>query len=669
TKNNGNTPANPVFDNGEISPDLFLTDMIQVDAGLKQTTTVVSVAANPYTNIDTLPSFFLQTGGATFGYLSTIQPYALILPPGVPLFGNLVVNTDTNGNITIADIVGAPAAISGSTGVKVDPYGRYLSSDGSVAVFLSDVNPRWRSSGFLYTSKVTTSTAGRFDVYLGSITNVVSGLGGVSVTNASLTGSALDPLNDKSIADNTLNLQGGSADNAILPRANSDRVIFTARVGNSSEGALALNVNVTPGITQQVTELYMREFSNRTELPVRTRLVSGIQVTNPDSPTTTSVAGSGKLRPDPNDLASDNSKRVDPLSYQVSPFGRYVVFSDDSGNLVRQAYRFGPSITDGNSTYDVFRRDLDPDATDNTGGLSIESVNPAGTVAGSKASGSTIEPSSFNPAISPDGRYVAFESAAVNLVTVIDQNKANDIFVSDHQARKDRAGNFLPRVSLVSINTDGTLSGNAESFKPFVGSNGSTPRLSYTSRATNLISNLTVPEGSAHAYVADLPITLGGGDGGGSTAVGVVAGGTQASTSLVSFTGNGILAFGNKFTPFQGFTGELRVATGDINGDGFADIVVGAGTGGGPRVQVIDGATGSRTLTYTFRNVDGTVNSTTKRTFDIFAFESSFTGGVYVSTADFNSDGFSDIIVGAGEGGGARVQVYSGRDAKKVADF
>ena len=93
-----------------------------------------------------------------------------------------------------------------------------------------------------------------------------------------------------------------------------------------------------------------------------------------------------------------------------------------------------------------------------------------------------------------------------------------------------------------------------------------------------------------------------------------------------------------------GFTGGVYVAAGDIDGDGAADVITGAGPGGGPHVQVFSGATG-----------------TSIRSF--FAYDPGFTGGVYVAAGDVDGDGAADVIRGAGPGGGPHVQVFSGQPA------
>jgi hypothetical protein len=98
------------------------------------------------------------------------------------------------------------------------------------------------------------------------------------------------------------------------------------------------------------------------------------------------------------------------------------------------------------------------------------------------------------------------------------------------------------------------------------------------------------------------------------------------------------------------FTGGVTVAAGDVNGDGFDDIVTGAGAGGGPHVRVVDGRTQAQLYSF-------------------FAFNSAFRGGVNVAAGRLNSDVFADIVVGAGRGGGPHVRAFSGTDLKKLVGF
>lgn len=99
------------------------------------------------------------------------------------------------------------------------------------------------------------------------------------------------------------------------------------------------------------------------------------------------------------------------------------------------------------------------------------------------------------------------------------------------------------------------------------------------------------------------------------------------------------------------FTGGLTLAMGDVNRDGFVDIVTGPGPGGGPNIKVFSGADYTTVL------------------YNFFAFESTFTGGVTIASADINNDGYDDIMVGAGPGGGPRVTVFSGLNGSILQDF
>ena len=109
---------------------------------------------------------------------------------------------------------------------------------------------------------------------------------------------------------------------------------------------------------------------------------------------------------------SDGSPVYNPGDYtsppSVSADGRYVAFMSRSEGLVSE---------DGNGLPDIFLHDRQ---TENT---SLVSARPDGRAGNGQ---------SFTPAISPDGRYVAFQSTANDLVAG-DDNDAMDIFIRDLQ--------------------------------------------------------------------------------------------------------------------------------------------------------------------------------------------------------------------------------------------
>src|SRR5262249_22708004 len=94
------------------------------------------------------------------------------------------------------------------------------------------------------------------------------------------------------------------------------------------------------------------------------------------------------------------------------------------------------------------------------------------------------------------------------------------------------------------------------------------------------------------------------------------------------------------YSPY--FTGGARVALGDVYNTSVPDIIAVPGPTGGPDVRIFAGTTG-------------------KKVFEFMAFDPHFTGGLFVTVADFNGDGYADIAIGADAGGGPQVKIFSGK--------
>ncbi|MBV8690203.1 MAG: SpoIID/LytB domain-containing protein [Actinobacteria bacterium] len=95
------------------------------------------------------------------------------------------------------------------------------------------------------------------------------------------------------------------------------------------------------------------------------------------------------------------------------------------------------------------------------------------------------------------------------------------------------------------------------------------------------------------------------------------------------------------------FLGGVYVSAGK-NSDGGRWLVTGAGDGGGPHVRM---------WTTTGAPIGG----------GFFAYDNRFVGGVRVAACDLNGDGTSEIVTGAGPGGGPHVRVFL-QDGTPVGD-
>jgi hypothetical protein len=96
------------------------------------------------------------------------------------------------------------------------------------------------------------------------------------------------------------------------------------------------------------------------------------------------------------------------------------------------------------------------------------------------------------------------------------------------------------------------------------------------------------------------------------------------------------------------FRGGVFVAAGDLDGNGTAEVITGAGVTGGPHVEVFNGMTGAIKTSF-------------------LAFDAGFRGGVRVAAADVNGDGRPEIVAGAGPGGGPQWRAFDAATLQPVA--
>ena len=168
--------------------------------------------------------------------------------------------------------------------------------------------------------------------------------------------------------------------------------------------------------------------------------------------------------------------------------------------------------------------------------------------------------------------------------------------------------------------------------------------------------------------------------------------------------GNGVISIHqnngdvNSFVPYN-FSGSISFAVGDVNNNGINEIVTGAGFGGGPHIKIFsqDGQLLNEFMAYDQRfrgGVDVAVGDVNKDGFEeivtgagftggphvkifsyngqllneFMAYDERFRGGVDVAVGDVNNDGIMEIITGAGPSGGPHIKVFS-QDNQILSEF
>jgi Tol biopolymer transport system component len=206
----------------------------------------------------------------------------------------------------------------------------------------------------------------------------------------------------------------------------------------------------------------------------------------------------------------------------ISADGRYVAFTSIASNLV---------VRDSNNSGDVFLHDR---LTKQTTRISVAT----GGIQGNSAS--------FGPSLSANGRYVAFESLASNLVAG-DTNGVADAFLHDRLTKQ---------TARVSVATGGAQEGNGSSHSSGLSASGR--YVAFGSLANNLVAGDT--NGVADAFVHDLLTKQ-------TTRVSVRLNGVEGNGD--SFPSN--LSADGRYVAFLSYASNL-VGGGDTNNSGDAFV-------------------------------------------------------------------------------------------------
>ena len=128
----------------------------------------------------------------------------------------------------------------------------------------------------------------------------------------------------------------------------------------------------------------------------------------------------------------------------------------------------------------------------------------------------------------------------------------------------------------------------------------------------------------------------------------IVVGAGKDNQSFVKIFNYNIKLISQFIAYDPGYMKGINVAAGDINGDGKDEIITGTKEGATPHVRIF--------------NDEGRVQ------LQFFAYNQKFFGGVNVVAGDVNGDGKDEIITGAGPGGGPHVRIFDDK-AKVLGQF
>ncbi|MBL8863863.1 MAG: PD40 domain-containing protein [Planctomycetes bacterium] len=309
--------------------------------------------------------------------------------------------TLTDANSHLPDIFVKDRATSNTVFASVSSGG-VQGNSGSIVPAVS-ADGRYVAYASFASNLVSVDTNGVYDVFVrdqlsGTTLRASEGAGGVEADGASQAAAISDDGRFVAFESEATNLVPGDTNGLTDVFVHDVQTGATLRVSVGAGGAQADGVSAWPSLSADGR--YVAFESLATNLVADdTNDVSDVFVRDLLAGTTTrvSLGAAG---------AQGNLGSAHP---SISADGRWVAFQSDASNLV---------LGDGNAATDIFVHDLQ---TGTTTRVSVSS-------AGAEANGQSLAQGTH--LVSADGRFVAFDSSASNLVTG-DTNAGSDCFVRD----------------------------------------------------------------------------------------------------------------------------------------------------------------------------------------------------------------------------------------------
>jgi hypothetical protein len=446
-----------------------------------------------------IPDSFL-VGGYSWG-VSTDGRYVLLVNTGSRLSStsdaSLYLKDTVTGDLTPIN----PGSTTTIFSARISPDGRFVVfSDGQVKIFdrttgtleVVSQTPDGSNSNGNFQSDVDVSSDGRYVTFAGNAPDLVAGLNDQNGTfipdiylrDRQLATTAL--VNRKQGTSSTTS-NGGYGQHLQIS-ANGATVVFDSiatdlTANNDPNGNTSLDTftfNVATQLVSLVSVTVAGQAAGSHEFTV-----------SADGQTVAFSSSGGNLVPavfgdhvyvrniqqSTTQLVDMNSANTGPTTGasrlpKITPDGRYVLFESEAGDLV-------VGYPNANSNTDVYVRDLQTHQT------SLASVSTDGVTGGNGQSNLDENGGKGRTQISPNGRYIVFESRATNLTAdFVDANGTSpDLFL------RDQVAGTTQLVSRSTTGTGGNASTSANTFnwpEQFMALNDG--RVIFFSYASNLVT-------------------------------------------------------------------------------------------------------------------------------------------------------------------------------------